>query len=353
MSIRIIAVLLGKELKYGSRSYFFIFAVVGPIIITLLVNLIFGTFFSQKPKLGISDQGNSRVVVSLKKMESINLEKYSSEIELKEAVATGARDVGIVLPGNFDSLIKKGKLTTLTAYIWGESLLKNRAVLGAAFLYQARKVSGKKAPVDITAVSLGDKNSIPLKDRFLPIIVLLAIFISGFALPSTSLVEEKQKGTIGAVITTPATQHDIFIAKGLMGTMVSMVMGISILILNHSFNTQSGLIIFILFLGAVMASCFGLILGAFVKDMAALFTTIKGLGIFIYAPGIVSIFPGIPGWVGRLFPTYYVINPVMEIAREGGSWSTVYIDVLILIGIIALFIVIVGVIAAKTRQQEV
>ncbi|NIM16161.1 MAG: hypothetical protein GTO45_29505 [Candidatus Aminicenantes bacterium] len=112
------------------------------------------------------------------------------------------------------------------------------------------------------------------------------------------------------------------------------------------------LIIFILFLGAIMASCFGLILGAFVKDMAALFTTIKGLGIFIYAPGIVSIFPGIPEWVGKLFPTYYVINPIMEIAREGGSWSMVYSDVLILIGIIALFIGIVGVIATKTRLQE-
>ena len=102
MSIRIIAVLLGKELKHGAKSYFFIFAIVGPIILTLLVNLIFGTLFSQKPKLGISDQGNFQIVVSLKKKESINLEEYSTEKELKDAVATGARDVGIVLPGNFD-----------------------------------------------------------------------------------------------------------------------------------------------------------------------------------------------------------------------------------------------------------
>ncbi|GAH84419.1 unnamed protein product, partial [marine sediment metagenome] len=57
-------------------------------------------------------------------------------------------------------------------------------------------------------------------------------------------------------------------------------------------------------------------------------------------------------WVGKLFPTYYVMNPIMEITREGGSWSTVNLDVFILIGIIAVFVAIVGVIANKTRQQE-
>ncbi|NIM16751.1 MAG: ABC transporter permease [Candidatus Aminicenantes bacterium] len=352
MRIRRIGILLKKELLYGSRSYFFIFAVAAPLAATLFLNLVFSSLFSQKPELGVMDQGNSQIVEALKHMKSINLKEYASEMELKDAVETGGRDVGIVLQENFDAMIKKGKLTKITAYVWGESLLKNRAIISSALLYQIRDISGKEVPVDIIPVSLGEKNNIPLKDRFLPVIVLMTIFLSGFAIPSTSLVGEKQKGTIGAVLTTPVTQNEIFVSKGLMGIIVSMVMGIVILILNQAFNTQFVLIIFILLGGAIMASCFGLILGTFSKDISSVYSAIEGLNVFIYAPGIVCLIPQIPQWVGKFFPTYYVINPIMEITQKGGTWSTVNRDVLTLIGIIAVFFALVGVIAVKKSQQE-
>jgi ABC-2 type transport system permease protein len=142
------------------------------------------------------------------------------------------------------------------------------------------------------------------------------------------------------------------VSKGLLGIITSIVMGSLILILNHAFNAQMGLIIFILFLGAIMAACFGLILGAFMKEISSVYAAIEGLGVIIYGPGILALFPQAPKWIGKLFPTYYVINPIMEITREGGNWSTVSVDVFILMGIIAVFFAIVAITASKTRQQE-
>jgi ABC-2 type transport system permease protein len=352
MNVRRVGVLIRKEFVYGSKSFFLIFAVVGPIAVTLLLNLIFGSIFESKPGLGIVDGGSSIIVESLKDMESIDLVEFVSEMELKSAVENGARDVGIVLPEGFDSMIRAGESTTLTAYIWGESLLKDRAVAASAVIHQIRKMSGRRAPVDIVSVTLGDEKGIPWKDRFLPIVVLMAIFISGFAVPSTSLVDEKERRTIGAVLTTPATQGEVFVSKGIMGITLSISMGIVTLILNHAFNTQLGLLVLILLLGAIMASCLGLIIGAFVDSMASMYTVIKMLGIILYGPGIVSMFPKIPQWLGKIFPTYYIVNPIMQIAREGGSWSKIHVDVIVLIGIIAALVVIAGVTARKTSQQQ-
>lgn len=353
MSLRRIGVLLGKELITGPKTFFFVWAVAGPISLTLFIHLIFGSLFSGKPKLGIKDHGNSQIVESLQNMESINIKEYTSENQLKNAVETGARDVGVVLLQNFDSMIKNGELTKLTAYVWGESLLKNRAIVTSALLYQIRELSGKEVPVDITPVSLGKEENIPWEERFLPFIVLMAIFMGGFIMPASSLVDEKEKRTLGAVLITPATKIDVLISKGFMGMIVSMITGITILVLNRVFNVQLGLIIFILFLGAAMASCIGLMVGAFMKDVASLFSTMKGFGFILYGPGLIYIFPKIPEWVGKFFPTYYVIEPILEITQKGGSWPNVHLEVFILIGLVAILFPIVGLIANKTKLQEV
>jgi ABC-2 type transport system permease protein len=59
MSVRRVLVLLVKELLMGPKNMIFIFALVVPLVITLLINLLVGTFFSGKPRLGVADTGQS------------------------------------------------------------------------------------------------------------------------------------------------------------------------------------------------------------------------------------------------------------------------------------------------------
>lgn len=56
-----IGTLLRQEIISGAWSFFFIFALVVPIVLTLVVNLLFGTLLSGKPKLGIADAGRSQI----------------------------------------------------------------------------------------------------------------------------------------------------------------------------------------------------------------------------------------------------------------------------------------------------
>jgi len=353
MSFLRIRVLFGKEFKHALRSYFFIFAAVAPIALTLMVNLLFGSLFSGKPKLGIFDPVNSQFVESFSKWETFDLQLFFSEKELKNATASGSLDMGILLPKNFDSNIQSGAKVQLNTYVWGQSLLKDRALIRSGFLYQVREKSKQQAPIDIIMVPLGKEENIPWKDRFLPILILMAIFIGGFTIPAALLVEEKQKQTIGAVLTTPVSQSEIFIAKSSIGILTSIIMGTVTLFLNNALNAQFVLTLLVLFCGAIMASCFGLLLGAFMSDMAALYSAIKGLGIILYGPGIVAMFPQIPQWIGKIFPTYYIMNPILEINQRGGNWASIKSDIYILIAVLAVFLTIVGVVANKIRQPEV
>ncbi len=235
----------------------------------------------------------------------------------------------------------------IEAYIWGESLAKNRTILPVTLADLIRELGGQEVPVEIESITLGDEISIPWGDRLLPIVVLMAVFLGGLMLPATSLINEKEKKTLEALVITPTTIGDIFIAKGLVGIIISLFMGVAILVLNQAFGAQPLLLVLVLLLGAVMAVEFGLIAGAFLKDFSTLFTIWKSGGILLFAPAIVYMFPQIPGWIGKIFPTYYVVQPVMEITQRGGGWSDIAIHVFILIG---LNLILAGVVMFATRK---
>ena len=58
------------------------------------------------------------------------------------------------------------------------------------------------------------------------------------------------------------------------------------------------------------------------------------MGLFLYAPALICLFPQVPGWIGRVFPTYYVMAPIIEINRRNGAWPDISLDVFILVGVI-------------------
>lgn len=350
MSLRRVAILLGKEFSRGPRNFIFIFALVVPIVLSLVLSLLFGTFFSGKPKLGVADMGNSALVTQARTADSIILNEYASDEALREAVAAGVVDMGLVLPVGFDTAVQTGESVAVSAYLWGESLLQDRAILGTSLAVWIRTIAGQEKPVEIVATTLGDETAVPWEDRLLPFIVLITIMIGGIMVPATSLVDEKMKRTLTAITTTPTSIGEVYLAKGLLGVIIGVVMGVIILAMNRAFGSQPLLLVGLLALGGVMASTFGILLGMLLKDINSLFATIKGIGLLLYAPAIVYLFPSLPEWVGRIFPTYYIIGPIMDVTQKGASFGDVAPDVAILIAIILLLVGIVAVLARRARQ---
>ena len=353
MSVRRVAILLGKDLRYGSKSFVFVLAIVAPLLISLVLNLVFGTFFSQTAKLGLTDEGNSRLAELVSASDSVETRTYASTDDMKKAVAAGAVDMGLIVPRGFDESVSRGSSIVLPAYVWGESLAKNRSILLATVNSAVRHLAGQEVPVRIETTALGDTQGVPWNDRLLPFVLLYAVTIGGSMVPASLLVDEKQKRTLSALAITPATLPDILAAKALMGVILAMVMSIVIMLLNQAFGMQPGLLMLVLGLGAVLAALFGLMLGSLVRDINTLFATIKGIGILLYAPVFVYMFPQIPQWVGRIFPTYYIVQPVVEISQQGGAWPEITLDVAILAGLILLMFAVVTLNTKRLKQREI
>lgn len=353
MNLRRITAMIWKDITGGAGRTFFIMAIVVPIIMTLLVDLIFGKLFVEKPTLAVIDKGNSQVVRDLKKEKSIivkDTEDVKNEEEMKEKVESGAIDGGLILPEDFDLKLEESKIPKVTVYIGGESHASNRMVIASVLADVFRNVAGQELPIKLVEVSLGDEAELPIKIRVIPFLIMYAIMIGGMTLPAALIVDEFQKRTVTAIAITPASLGEFLLGKAIIGFAMSFIMGVVILIINQVFIGDVWLLLLFIVLAAFLAVDFGLIIGEFSKDLNTAWTYVKLIGLLAIVPAMFYWFPQVPEWVYKIFPTYYLMNPIMEISQGGATFSDIWFDALILLAFNFLFII--PVIIGKRRMAE-
>ncbi len=346
MSLKRIWTLIKTEVFHGPKDLILVMAIVLPVLLALFVSLAFGDIFTDRAKLGVYDEGDSSITARLEASGSMSVKIYQDEADLRAAAANGAVDMGIVLPSDFDAKLAT-QTVNLKAYVWGESLAKNRTIIPLALSDALREMTGSELPVNIESVPLGDKSSLPWSDRLLPLTILVAVFFGGMMIPASSLIHEKQRRTLEALNVTPTTIGDIFTAKGVIGALLAIIMGVITLAISTSFGNSPFALVGVLALGAILAAEIGLLVGAFVKDINTLFAFWKFGGLLLFGPAFIFMFPQIPQWIGYIFPTYYVIRPVTDLTVMGAGFQSVALYV----GILAVIIVVLGVIVGKTVNR--
>jgi ABC-2 type transport system permease protein len=179
--------------------------------------------------------------------------------------------------------------------------------------------------------------------------ILFALLIAGMFVTAFGLVDEREKKTLDAVLVTPVKLSEILAAKAGLGFILAVLMAYVTLLLNGAQGAQSGALFIALMLAGLMSAEFGLIYGIVAKDSRTLFTLMKTLNIFLLAPVIFYIFPDWPQWIAKVFPTYWLINPIFEIAIKNASLTDVGFELGIAIGICGLLVI--PVVALKRRMQ--
>jgi len=340
MNFHNIVTIIKKEVRGGIKDPLFLTVFIVPLLFTLIFQLVFGRLWVQKTVIAIFQEGGgSRIIQEFEQNDAIRIIELLSVDAVYTEVKDKKADVGVIFPENLEDKLKNAEKVILKVYINGESLAKNRTIAGTAIASALRNLSPNLTPVNFEEIQIGEEKSLNLIQQALPIIVLIAILFGAFMLSSTFLVKEKEKRTLSALLVTPISISELLFAYGLLSVTLSLFMALMILFLNVGFNLPI-IILIPLILGSIFGVELGLMLGIFAKDMATIFAAIKSLGIFLYAPAIVLIFPNWPQWIARIFPTYYIIYPVFRISIFRDSFSKVSLDLTILSGLVVLFYIL-------------
>jgi ABC-2 type transport system permease protein len=339
---------LRKDLRLGPRSPLVLWALVLPIALTLLVRGVFGDLFADEPRLGLVDQGSSAVTAAALDLDGVEVRLLDDPAALEAEVRDGRLDAGLVLPAGFDEAVVGGDRPALPLWLSGESLPSDRALLTVSLLGVVRDVSGAEATVAVEVVEVGEAG-LPIDLRLLPLLVLYAVAIPGGMVPAASLVEEKEHGTLHAVLTTPTSIGEVLAAKGALGVLLGVVAGLMTLAMNDAFGPAPLAVLLAVVLGAVMMAELGLILGAWARDTNTLFAAWKAAGLVVFLPAIFFLWPDLPAWPAYLMPAYYFLQPAYAVGVEGAGLADVAAELAIGLGICVLMVPVV--IAAGRRLQ--
>ena len=337
---------LRKDLQVGPRSPVFLWVLILPVIITVVLQGAFGDLLDPDPRLGIADAGASTITTTAQGIGGIDVRLLDDAGELKRQVEADDLDAGLVLPAGFDDAVRSGARPPLEFYVGGESLASNRIILAVTTIDLIRTVEGTAPPVEVTVVALGDEGD-PISVRLVPFITMYALLVGAVFLPSFSLADEREKRTLDALVVSPVRLGEVVLAKGILGFVLAVAMAIATLWMNGALDAQVGPLLVVLMLAGVLLVEIGLIYGAGAKDITGVFTLIKGTGFILLAPTIFYIFPDWPQWIARLFPTYWVINPVYEVTINDAGLSEVWGELVVAVAVIA---VLAGLIVLLTRR---
>lgn len=334
MSLARMFKVLRKDLALGPRSPIFLWAIVLPFALTLILQVAFGSLFDPQPRLGIVDEGGSAITAALQDKEGIELTLLDSEAELKTQVEVNDLDAGLVLPAGFDAAVRAGDKPTLQFFIGGESLASNRIILTVTTIDLVRELESAEAPVVVDVVNFGE-TGLPMSVRLIPVIVFYALVMAGLFVPGSNLVEEKEQGTLMAMLVTPVRTADVLVAKWLLGVILASIMGIASLALNGALGANWPEVVLVVIVAAMLSAMLGVLAGVFAKDSSIMFGIVKGSGIFLFAPAVFYIFPEWPQWIAKLFPLYWIINPIWQVSVMGESVATVWGEIAVALGITA------------------
>jgi ABC-2 type transport system permease protein len=346
MNLRIIGVLLRKEIRQGASNFFFTYAILMPIVLSLLVALVFGDLFSQTPHLGVYDAGDPAFAAEIAGQPQVETVVFTSEAALRDAVARGVVTAGVIIPQGFGESTRQ----EIIVLYWSESIASNIAIIDSTLDQAAAQYTQTPPLVTIQGVLLGDELPESWSERLLPVIVLMTIVLGGVMVPSASLVDEKQKRTLSALTITPASLLEVYAAKALLGIGIGTLMGLIVLVLNNAFGSQPVLLVTVLALGSAASSLFGVILGSMINNINSLLAVIKALGLLLFAPALIQLIPTLPQWIARVFPTYYVMNPVLEVSQQGAALADIAGDLVILLALIGAMMF--GLVLIIERQQK-
>lgn len=322
MNVSGISALTGKDFSLYFQNRFFAVVTVVGIVAYLGVYFLLPAGVDQSLAVALYSPTQ---VSSLENVESegLNIDVVDSEDSLRAAVEEGEYSAGIALPEGLTGAASSGDGPKVKLYFPPDTPDATKSALRNMIREWSYALTGRSLNVQFSDRILGRDfvtGPIPARDRLIPLFAVLLIMTETLGLASL-ITEEIETGTLRALLVSPISTSEVFLAKGLTGVGLASIQAIFFMGIVGGLSRSPGVILVSLILGSAMLTGLAFLIASVSRDtLSVMAWGILSL-IIMMIPAVVVLFPGGGSWWMKIIPSYYLLDSVHMAANFGAGWG--------------------------------
>ncbi|MDD4877382.1 MAG: ABC transporter permease, partial [Dehalococcoidales bacterium] len=233
MNIDIIKALTIKDISLYFRNRFIAVITILGFVFYILIYFVMPKSVNENLEIGIYTPVDLPVFEQIED-EGLEIKQVESEEFLKEGVIEGRYVAGIAIPADImEGFIMSVQKPVINLYFAADVPGEIRNAIIVLIEELSYQQTGQELNIDISQEILGVDLAgaqIPPRDRMRPLFAVLLIMVETFGLANL-ISEEIERGTINALLVTPVSVRELFIAKGIVGVGLAFVQSLLLMII--------------------------------------------------------------------------------------------------------------------------
>jgi len=351
MNWRTVWVIVRKDIRDAIVSWRIVAMLIMPLSMTGLYSFLFRDTAATL-RIVVHDPGGALMTQVLGSISSVEIIPAPDAARVESLVDERAAQLGLILPPGFDAALKADQNPPLTMII-------NRAQVGsdgvAQIVLTAIQLQTQRSiGVDLTRRAINDApqdaglatGALGFEGAFSIMSIVLLLATLGVFMVPVSIIEEKERRTLDAMLVAPVSYADLIVAKAVAGMLFALLMDAIVLAVNRPLvEANIWALIIVVGLGSLASVMLGLFMGSLFNSTQSLNVWSTFVMIPYLGPIVVSFLPNAALQnILPAVPTYHLLQglrlamePDTDLNRLAGHLTVLAVTALLLtLGVVVL-----------------
>ncbi len=326
-----IGALVLKDIKLFFRNQFFAVVTVLGLVAYIALYFLLPAEADDRLNVAIYLENAQATTVDESFADFFDYTLFTSEEALRDALQDDNSEylVGLTISEEEAAEITQGDATDIGAVYAPGIPAEVKQVYDDLLVVMANAANPSAAAtfgrVNETPVVLGNDiydTPIPMRERIIPMLLLFILSVEVLGL-ATLIIQEVEKGTARALLTSPLRMHQFFTSKALMGMLLAFGQLVLLVAITGKISTSPLLLLATLLLGSFLIVGTGFFIAAISRDNMSVLAWGMLVIILFAIPAISIMLPGLAtGWI-ELIPSFFLVDALHRILNFDAGWADV------------------------------